>query len=41
MGKILVAKRPIDDRYFSMQMTVIRALLGRIFEYRGKFELNL
>lgn len=40
MGKIYVEERPIDDKYFSMKMTLEHPLLGVLFKYNGRFELN-
>lgn len=41
MGNIYVEERPIDDRYFSMKMTLTHPWFGILFKYRGKFELNV
>lgn len=41
MGKVYVEERPIDDQYFSMRMTLKHPLLGALFTYTGKFELNV
>ncbi|MEM5528533.1 DUF4166 domain-containing protein [Gammaproteobacteria bacterium AS21] len=40
MGKVYVEERPIDERFFSMKMTLEHPLLGALFTYRGVFELN-
>lgn len=40
MGRVYVEERPIDERYFSMLMTLTHPWFGRLFKYRGKFELN-
>lgn len=40
MGKVYVEERPIDDKYFSMKMTLEHPLLGILFKYTGKFELH-
>jgi len=39
MGSVYVEERPIDERYFSMKMTLKHPLLGTLFKYVGKFEL--
>lgn len=40
MGKVYVEERPIDERYFSMKMTLIHPLFGALFKYAGEFELS-
>ena len=40
MGKVYVEERPIDDEFFSMKMTLKHPLLGVLFTYSGRFELN-
>lgn len=40
MGKVYVEERSIDDKYFSMKMTLEHPLLGVLFRYAGRFELN-
>jgi len=41
MGKVYVEERPIDDRRFSMLMTLTHPWFGELFKYRGTFELGL
>jgi len=41
MGKAYVEERPIDERYFSMIMTLTHPWFGELFKYHGKFELHI
>ena len=40
MGNVYVEERPIDERYFSMKMTLVHPIFGTLFKYTGIFELN-
>lgn len=40
MGQVYVEERPIDDKYFSMKMTLKHPRCGNLFMYTGRFELN-
>ncbi len=41
MGKVYVEERPISKQSFSMKMSLTHPIVGRLFDYNGRFELNV